>query len=107
VVAFQEADTASFWSGSFDHVEHISVKAQYPWRTQVSNAQSWLFSYGTALLSLLPITETIKHTFSSSPPTPEKGFVLAQIFMPCRDEDQSCKVDVISVHLDFSCIDSS
>ena len=102
VVALQEADATSFWSGSFDHVEHLASNAHYPWRTHASNAESWFFSYGTALLSALPLNETIKHSFESSPPTLDKGFVLAQIEWPIGDKNNSRKVDIISVHLDFS-----
>ena len=102
VVALQEADAESRWSGSFDHVAYLASAAKYPWRTHVSNAESWLYSYGTALLSALPFAETIKHTFEPSPPTLDKGFVLAQIEWPFIDGIKSRKVDIISVHLDFS-----
>jgi endonuclease/exonuclease/phosphatase family metal-dependent hydrolase len=102
VVALQEADAASRWSGNFDHVAYLASGAEYPWRTHASNAENWLFSYGTALLSGVPLIESIQHTFESSPPTLDKGFVLAQIEWPSTDEDQSLKIDIISVHLDFS-----
>jgi len=101
VVALQEADAASRWSGSFDHVAYLAAAAGYPWRVHVSNAKSWLYSYGVALLSSLPLVETIEHTFEPSPPTLDKGFVLAEIEWPCGD-DKTRKVDIISVHLDFS-----
>ena len=102
VVALQEADAASRWSGNFDHVAYLASGAEYPWRTHVSNAENWLFSYGTALLSAVPLIESIQHTFESSPPTLDKGLVLAQIEWPSADKDQSRKIDIISVHLDFS-----
>ena len=102
VVALQEADAVSRWSGSFDHVAYLAAAAEYPWRTHVSNAEGWLYSYGTALLSAQPIAETIKHTFQPSPPTLDKGFVLAQIEWPSDDKNKSRKIDIISVHLDFS-----
>jgi len=102
VVALQEADAPSRWSGSFDHVAYLASGAEYPWRTHVSNAENWLFSFGTALLSGVPIIESIQHTFESSPPTLDKGFVLAQVEWPSADKDQSRKIDIISVHLDFS-----
>ena len=54
------------------------------------------------MISGLPLIETIKHTFEPSPPTLDKGFVLAQIEWPSAEENKSRKVDVISVHLDFS-----
>lgn len=101
IVALQEADASSFWSGSFDHVAYLASQAQYPWRTHAINAQTWFFSYGTAILSLLPFSETIKHTFTPSPPTLSKGFVLGQLVMLCHAGKQKCKVDVLSVHLDF------
>ena len=101
IVALQEADSSSRWSGSFDHVAYLASAADYPWSAHANNAQGWLYSYGTALLSSLPLVETIKHTFEPSPPTLDKGFVLAQIEWPCG-ENKSRKVDVISVHLDFS-----
>lgn len=102
VVALQEADAASRWSGSFDHVAYLALVAKYPWRTHERNAENWLYSYGTALLSALPLIETVKHTFEPSPPTLDKGFVLAQINWPSADGIKSRKVDIISVHLDFS-----
>jgi endonuclease/exonuclease/phosphatase family metal-dependent hydrolase len=102
VVALQEADAASRWSGSFDHVEYLASGAEYPWRTHVINAENKLFSFGTALLSELPLIETIKHTFESSPPTLDKGLVLAQIEWESGNKDQTRKIDIVSVHLDFS-----
>lgn len=102
VVALQEADASSLWSGSFDHVAYLSSVAGYPWKTHVSNAEGWLYSYGTALLSQFPTVQTIKHTFEPSPPTLDKGFVLAQIDWPSGESGEVRKLDVISVHLDFS-----
>ena len=102
VVGLQEADAESGWSGSFDHVAYLASAAEYPWRTHVSNAQSWLFSFGTALLSGVPINETINHTFESSPPTLDKGFSLAQITWPSTRDGKPRNIDLISVHLDFS-----
>ena len=102
VIALQEADAASRWSGNFDHVSYLAVTAGYPWRVHAINAKNWLFSFGTALLSALPLVDTIEHTFESSPPTLDKGFVLAQIQWPFDDGAESRSVDLISVHLDFS-----
>ncbi len=102
VVALQEADAESRWSGGFDHVAHLASGAEYPWRVHESNAENWLFSFGTAVLSGVPVVETIKHTFEASPPTLDKGFVLAQIEWPAGDGNNKRKIDIISVHLDFS-----
>mgnify|MGYP001815335743 CR=1 FL=1 len=102
VVALQEADAASRWSGGFDHVQYLAKAAGYPWRIHESNAESWLFSFGTALLSALPLSETVKHTFEASPPTLDKGFVLAQINWTNLDSGVTRTLDILSVHLDFS-----
>ena len=102
VVALQEADAESRWSGSFDHVAYLASGAEYPWRAHESNAENWLFSFGTAVLSEVPLVETIKHTFEASPPTLDKGFVLAQIEWPAGDGNNKRKIDILSVHLDFS-----
>ena len=102
VVALQEADAVSTWSGKFDHVAYLAGKAGYPWRVHAINADSWLYSYGTALLTGLPISESIKHTFEPSPPTLNKGFVLASIEWKPGHEIESRTIDFISVHLDFS-----
>lgn len=98
IVAFQEADSGE----NFNHVKYLASHSQYPWRAQARNMDFWMFSYGTALVSTLPFTESIEHTFASSPPTPSKGFVLAEVEWPSADKKTIRKVDVISVHLDFS-----
>ena len=102
VVALQEADAASLWSGNFDHVNYLASNAGYPWRVHAKNSESWFYSYGTALLSVSPPSETIKHTFEPSPPTLDKGFTLAQIEWLTADGERPREVDIISVHLDFS-----
>lgn len=102
VVALQEADAESRWSGGFDHIGYLASAAGYPWRVHEINADNWLFSFGTALLSMLPLTETLTHTFEASPPTLDKGFVLAQFDWASDDGKLTRKVDILSVHLDFS-----
>ncbi len=101
VAAFQEADGPSRWSGGFDHVEFVARQARYPSWVRVDHATNWLFSYGTAILSRWPIVTTLKHTFEPSPPTPNKGFVLAEVAWGLEPE-HVVVVDVVSVHLDFS-----
>ena len=98
IVAFQEADSAE----SFNHVKYLASQSQYPWRAQVTNVDNGFLTFGTALLSALPLTESIKHTFAPSPPTLSKGFVLAQIEWPSADKNSAQKIDIVSVHLDFS-----
>jgi endonuclease/exonuclease/phosphatase family metal-dependent hydrolase len=102
VVALQEADGPSRWSGSFDHVAAIAGQASYPWQSRASHAKSWLFDYGTALLSRVPFTDRLDHAFRPSPPSMTKGLTLGQLaWRPDRDGDP-IYVDVVSVHLDFS-----
>lgn len=103
IVALQEADGPSRWSGKFDHVAVLAEQGDYPWYSRASHAHSWLFDYGTALLSRGNFTETLSHTFAPSPPTLSKGFLLGQIaWQPKEGTDAPVLVDVVSVHLDFS-----
>jgi hypothetical protein len=47
VVALQEADAPSFWSGSFDHVELLAGLAGYPFFESSNQTNSCIFSSGT------------------------------------------------------------
>ena len=102
VVALQEADGPSGWSGNFDHIELLAREAGYPWYYRANHAESWLFNYGTAILSRLPVAETIQHTFSPSPPTFNKGFLLGRVNWINNEPGSALAIDVVSVHLDFS-----
>lgn len=103
VVALQEADGPSRWSGNFDHVAFIADQAGYPWVYRAAHAKSWLFTYGTAILSRFPILETIEHTFKPSPPTFNKGFLLGCVmWRPDPKVERTISIDIVSVHLDFS-----
>ena len=63
VVALQEADAPSFWSGGFDHVALLAEQAGYPFYENSHQANSWFFSYGTALLSRANLSGVMHHTF--------------------------------------------
>ena len=103
VVALQEADGPSGWSGNFDHIEFLARKAGYPWYYRADHAESWLFSYGTAILSRLPVSEILQHSFKPSLPTFNKGFLLTRVHWKHNDHaDPGLTVDIVSVHLDFS-----
>jgi len=102
IVALQEVDGESLWSGSFDHAERLAAQAGYPWRSHAEHASSWLFSFGTAVLSRLPIVDGLAETFPPSPPTLRKGFVISQVAWPHPDSPaDTLHVDIVSVHLDF------
>lgn len=103
IVALQEADGASRWSGGFDHVAELAHKTGFPVYQRASHAQGWLFDYGTAILSRSGFQETIEHAFEPTPPTMTKGFLLAQVdWRPRPGTNQVVSVDILSVHLDFS-----
>jgi endonuclease/exonuclease/phosphatase family metal-dependent hydrolase len=103
ILALQEADGPSRWSGGFDHVGTLAQIGGYPWHERASHAKNWLFDYGTALISRVPFIETVAHTFQPSPPTLNKGMLLAQIAWQGKEVGgQTYLVDVVSVHLDFS-----
>lgn len=103
LVALQEADSPSRWSGKFNHVEFVSEKTPYPCLIHASHAQKYMYDFGTALLSRVPYTNSLKHTFEPSPPTTNKGFVMGEVrWNPGGKLPQAIPVSVLSVHLDFS-----
>ncbi len=99
LVALQEADGPSVWSGNFDHVEHLAREAEFAHCFRGEHVSSLKLSYGTALLSQLPVSRPLSVTFDPSPPTLSKGFVVCTVPWPGQAD---YKVDVVSVHLDFS-----
>jgi endonuclease/exonuclease/phosphatase family metal-dependent hydrolase len=99
VVALQEADGPSVWSGDFDHVGYVAGKAGLAHHCRGQHVEGLGLSYGTALLSRVPLGDSRSVTFAPSPPTFSKGFVIATFQWPGRP---GLEVDVVSVHLDFS-----
>jgi endonuclease/exonuclease/phosphatase family metal-dependent hydrolase len=103
IVALQEADAASRWSGGFNHVDYISAKSPYPCGIHASHAKKYMYDFGTALLSPVPLTNGLQHGFTPSPPTTNKGFVMGEVLWnPDGKLAQAIPVSIISVHLDFS-----
>jgi endonuclease/exonuclease/phosphatase family metal-dependent hydrolase len=103
VVTLQEADSPSWWSGDFDHVELLAREAGYDWYTHANHVDNLFGTYGTAVLSRFPITRGYRIDFNPTPPTTRKGFTLAEIeWNPGNTTDDSLTIDVLSVHLDFS-----
>ena len=97
VVALQEADGPSLWSGRFDHVAHLAEKSGLEHHFRGNHVQGLKVAYGTALLSDHPLGDTASITFPPSPPTLTKGVVFGAVQMPGVGP-----VTVASVHLDFS-----
>jgi len=106
VVGLQEADGPSWWSGGFDHVATLAEEADFPWRFRADHAKSWLYGYGTALLSRLPLTGSLSGRFAPTPPTPRKGFVESRLPWPFPTAEPAHSrapdaIRVVSVHLDY------
>jgi endonuclease/exonuclease/phosphatase family metal-dependent hydrolase len=103
IIALQEADAPSNWSGNFDHVEYLARKAGYPWLLHGKHAKNLFGHYGTAIISRFPIVRGLKLDFSPTPPTMTKGFTLAEVNVVNPEQPgEETLLDVISVHLDFS-----
>ncbi len=95
VVALQEADGPSTWSGGFDHVAWLAGKSEYPWASHGAHVRGLGLEYGTALMSRLEKTGRRSHTFPPGLTAPPKGYTHATMRGP-----GGRKLDVISLHLD-------
>jgi endonuclease/exonuclease/phosphatase family metal-dependent hydrolase len=101
VVALQEADAPSSWSGSFDHVAYLADAAGYAYCEHglhanlpgMSGKQVGL-SYGTALLARRPMSRARSQAFTAGV-LDTKGDLLAEMKFAGRE------LTVVSVHLDF------
>jgi len=98
VVGLQEADGPSIWSGGLNHVEHLARAAGLPHWTRGEHVKGMKLSYGTALLSSLPLGDAASVRFTHSGLAPPKGFVVCSTHWP---GSQAKEIDVASVHLDF------
>jgi len=96
IVALQEADAPSAWSGSFDHVSYLAERTGLSWSLQVAHAEGAGLRYGTGLMSGLPVADTGAYTFAPAAGTLPKGFSLVTV----RWTDTGELVDVVSVHLE-------
>jgi len=99
VVALQESDGPSAWSGGFDHVERLAVQSGYPWSLRGNHVHGAKLAYGTALLARPRPDAPRSKAFAPSPPTFTKGFVAASVRWP---PSGGARIEVVSVHLDFS-----
>jgi endonuclease/exonuclease/phosphatase family metal-dependent hydrolase len=96
LVALQEADAPSWWSGSFDHVEYLAGRAEYAHVFHGRHRDIAQIRSGTALLSRLPLKDAHSQGMWSGALRPVKGFVVAAV------EVDGVPVDVVSVHVDFA-----
>lgn len=98
VVALQEVDERSVWSGNFDHLDYIRAHAGFPNAAYgINNRRAGLMNlcYGNAILSRFPIIETETVVFGRRR-VGEKGFLFAEIDMSGR------VVPLVNLHLHFS-----
>jgi endonuclease/exonuclease/phosphatase family metal-dependent hydrolase len=103
VIALQEADAASRWSGRFDHVAFLADALDMPCTLHARHAKGRWYDFGTALLAKAPFADSIAHDFQPSRPTTRKGFVLGRVRWQAGRADATLRsVSVVSVHLDFS-----
>jgi len=103
VIALQEADAASSWSGNFDHVAYLAEQSGFPCYFHGVHASGQFYDFGTALFSRLPFQGAFSHSFRPSWPTTTKGFVLAAVsWNPGGALEQPLAVKLGSIHLDFS-----
>lgn len=100
VVALQEADGPSRWSGNFDHVAYLSEQTSYPCAVHGLHSASWVSSYGTALLSRSEPAASSSVRFSRSWPSKRKGFVTASFSW--RADATHIPITLVSVHFDFT-----
>ena len=103
VIALQEADAESAWSGKFNHVELLAQNTLYPCYEHGIHASNRFYDFGTALLSPHSFDGGFTHSFQPSFTTTTKGFTLAALnWNPGGRLEQALSVKFISVHLDFS-----
>ncbi len=98
IVAFQEIDAPSFWSGNFNHVDYLGERHGFCSSTRASHVEFMGLSYGTALLSRYRLFNPLAVTFYPPLTTVPTGFVMATVSLQGRPD---LEIDVVSVHLDF------
>lgn len=103
LVALQEADGPSAWSGNFDHVATLARHAELNdhYRGDHNHIdlgfEPFRVSSGTALLSNWRLQDILSLRFGTNW-RDTKGFVAATVTIP---EWHGAELDVVSVHLDF------
>jgi endonuclease/exonuclease/phosphatase family metal-dependent hydrolase len=99
VVALQEADGPSFWSGSFNHVDYLADNGAFSQSVRGAHVDGLGLSYGTALIANVDLSDPRAITFDPALSPVPKGFVVSTISWPGSPD---INVDIVSVHLDFA-----
>jgi len=103
VIALQEVDAESKWSGKFNHLDFLSDNSAYVCSYHGLHASGRLYDFGTALLAQKPFRDSFTHSFKPSWPTTTKGFSFAALdWNPGGALSEPTVVNFVSVHLDFS-----
>lgn len=97
IVALQEIDGPSVWSGSFDHVSYLASEGGYAATVRGTHMKTPGFDYGTALMARYPLGDAQSVGFGHALSMPRKGFVISRLQWPGR---LNTEVDIVSVHLD-------
>ena len=97
VVALQEVDGPSVWSGGFDHVGYLAQEAGYAATVRGTHMKTPGLDYGTAVMARYPLDDAQSVGFGHALSMPRKGFVITRLQWPGR---LNTEVDVVSVHLD-------
>lgn len=97
VVAVQEADAPSRWSGKFHHVNYLAKAAGFSFSILGEHVRKSFGTYGTGIFARYKISNAASYIFKPAFPMPGKGFVVATIQWPGAP---GLKVDLVSVHLD-------
>lgn len=97
IVALQEIDGPSFWSGKFDHVNYLARKADYSTTVRGTHMKMPGLDYGTVLMSRLPLRNSESVGFGGALSIVRKGFVISELQWAGRLDTT---IDVISLHLD-------
>ena len=101
VVALQEADGPSFWSGNFSHIDYLASNGAYRQSVHGSHADGLGLSYGTALMAKLDLRNPKAVTFDPDLSPVPKGFVVSTVSWPGQP---GVEVDIVSLHLDFTSV---
>lgn len=102
VVALQEADGPSYWSGNFHHVDYLAERTRFTHAVDGLHVDGLGLAYGTALLADTPLQQPAVVTFDPEEAATPKGFVVSTIDWPGVP---GLQVDVVSLHLEFSSAD--
>lgn len=97
IVALQETDGPTFWSGGIDQTDYIARKADLTWSLHSNHVAGCGIYFGTAILSRFTLNNAETVTFKPSPPTFSKGLTRSTVQI-----DANHAIDVVSLQLDFS-----